>query len=56
MLRTTNSSPGPAPKIASGATRESQQLMISTGGFWPFSASVFMVPRSLCSRPPQKAA
>lgn len=37
-LRTTNSSPGPTSKIASGDTRESQQLMIRISGCWPFSA------------------
>ena len=39
MLRTTNNSPGPASKITSGETRESQQPITITAGDWPRSDS-----------------
>ena len=38
-LRTTNNSPGPASKITSGETRESQQPITMTAGDWPRSDS-----------------
>jgi len=39
-LRTTNSSPGPASKMTSGAERESQQAMTMVSGACPSRASV----------------
>ncbi|CFW45523.1 Uncharacterised protein [Bordetella pertussis] len=54
-LRTTKISPGPASKMTSGETRESQQPISRISGFWPFSANASYRLRSLWKRPCRKA-
>src|SRR5690242_19115737 len=50
MLRTTNNSPGPASKITSGETRESQQPITITSGDWPRTDNSRYRPCSVGSR------
>jgi len=43
-LRSTNSSPGPASKMVSGAARLSQQAITSATGDWPSRARRLYLP------------